>query len=445
MSKASGSIDLKALKAAGANATEYITEIDSAGIFISPSNQSPTTSAPGNSVRINGEGMDVYKDGVSVAHYGDTARIGKEEEAYLSLNSTEIKGCSGSKTYFQINSQGAVQEMWVAMGNVSWTGNGRYTWVLNEAHDDVKIDRGTWIEVVRSGYDYTTAWSSISTGDPFKVSLWFQYTNPSDGTKRDYKTEVDFVKGTAKDWNLYTSSDVDAFDVIYDGSNTIAIDRRAANGVYWQRITPIYKVVSTTPVYTFGNSITSSNGSYSFLIGDGTQSNYPYQLVIGKYNTDTDATLVIGNGTADGARSNALTVDRQGNVEAAGEVIGATSKTVITTFSSGWDVYSTDPAAPVTLRRCGKFVDLTGMIKNTTAVTLNATQVTIFTIPEGYRPSQTMTILSQGSSMNVFAIRIKASGDVTFERYRSTNSTSTSYSSISEGAWFPIHAAWIMD
>ena len=58
-------------------ATTYITEIDSAGIFISPADQSPTTSATGNSVKINASGMEVYKGGASVAFYGDTARVGK--------------------------------------------------------------------------------------------------------------------------------------------------------------------------------------------------------------------------------------------------------------------------------------------------------------------------------------------------------------------------------
>ena len=211
--------------------------------------------------------------------------------------------------------------------------------------------------------------------------------------------------------------------------------------------------------YAYNSTMTASKVG-SIALNESTHALKRAQLAIGSFNADDSASatthpsgntdygtyaFIIGNGTGESARSNALTVDWLGNVEAEGEIIGATSKTVITTFSSGWDVYSTDPAAPVTLRRCGKFVDLTGMIRNTTAVTLNATQVTIFTIPEGYRPSQTMTILSQGSTTNVFVIRIKASGEVTFERYRSTSSTSTSYSSISEGGWFPIHAAWIMD
>jgi len=45
------------------------------------------------------------------------------------------------------------------------------------------------------------------------------------------------------------------------------------------------------------------------------------QTAIGKYNaTDNTSALIIGNGTADDARSNALTVDWSGNVSAAGAV-----------------------------------------------------------------------------------------------------------------------------
>ena len=71
-------------------ATSYITKIDSAGIFISPENQSPTTSATGNSVKIDGTGMEVYKGGTSVAYYGDTARIGTTTGARTEIAPNEL-------------------------------------------------------------------------------------------------------------------------------------------------------------------------------------------------------------------------------------------------------------------------------------------------------------------------------------------------------------------
>ena len=268
-------------------------------------------------------------------------------------------------------------------------------------------------------YRVNSSSSSVETDDGEYIRVQFDYVGGTvdGGTTRINPTCEILIDGTQVYSSVLTSGFLPANYGTYskDSSHTVSIK--------------LYDSNDTTGVSV---SRTVSTATYPIdLIGNGDD---VYMGIMTP--AEIGIPLNIGGN---------LTVDRQGNVEAAGEIRGATSKRVITTFSSGWDVYSTDPAAPITLRRCGKFVDLTGMIRNTTAVTLNATQVTIFTIPEGYRPSQTMTMLSQGSSMNVFVIRIKASGDVTFERYRSTNSTSTSYSSISEGAWFPIHAAWIMD
>lgn len=52
-----------------------------------------------------------------------------------------------------------------------------------------------------------------------------------------------------------------------------------------------------------------------------TKAEHAYQTAIGKYNDNSsNNALEIGNGTADNARSNALTVDWSGNVEAAGSI-----------------------------------------------------------------------------------------------------------------------------
>ena len=79
-----------ATEAASQSATKYITRIDDGGIFISPGNQSPTTSASGNSVKINASGMEVYKGGTSVAAYGDTARIGVSSKQRVEVASSAV-------------------------------------------------------------------------------------------------------------------------------------------------------------------------------------------------------------------------------------------------------------------------------------------------------------------------------------------------------------------
>lgn len=80
-------------------ATNYITQINDEGIFVSPANQSPTTSAAGNSVKIDGEGMTIYRDGDSVAFYGEYARVGKEDDNtfYIRNNGFSLYSAAAGK------------------------------------------------------------------------------------------------------------------------------------------------------------------------------------------------------------------------------------------------------------------------------------------------------------------------------------------------------------
>jgi len=63
-----------------------------------------------------------------------------------------------------------------------------------------------------------------------------------------------------------------------------------------------------------GRGTTASN-SYSAAIGLFTKAKSPYSLVVGEYNdtTATNSLFEVGNGTADNARSNAMTVLQNGN------------------------------------------------------------------------------------------------------------------------------------
>lgn len=69
------------------------------------------------------------------------------------------------------------------------------------------------------------------------------------------------------------------------------------------------------------NGGTVASGDYSHAGGESTTAGYDSQTTIGRYNDNQSTTAFeIGNGTADNARSNALTVDWSGNVEMAGSV-----------------------------------------------------------------------------------------------------------------------------
>lgn len=117
-----------------------------------------------------------------------------------------------------------------------------------------------------------------------------------------------------------------------------------------------------------------------------------------------------------------------------------TDKSSITSYSSGWSRYGTSSENTPVVRRYGKVVSLTGALTNTSATTLDSTHVKVFTIPSGYRPSQDLVVLCQGSGANEFLMQVKNSGEVYFGRY-GTNS----FGQINAESWFPFHATWVME
>ena len=104
-----------------------------------------------------------------------------------------------------------------------------------------------------------------------------------------------------------------------------------AEGVYTQAI-GIYAHAQNMQTIASG-SASHAEGAYTTASGDASHAqNYEtiaasdYQTVIGKYNISDSSDVyafIIGNGTASNARSNALTVDWNGNIRASGSVYGA--------------------------------------------------------------------------------------------------------------------------
>ena len=78
-----------------------------------------------------------------------------------------------------------------------------------------------------------------------------------------------------------------------------------------------------------GNS--TASGNYSHAQNYNTLASSKYQTAIGKYNVDDAAdtyALIVGNGTADNARSNAMTVAWNGDLTAAGDVADGNGDTI---------------------------------------------------------------------------------------------------------------------
>lgn len=81
-------------------------------------------------------------------------------------------------------------------------------------------------------------------------------------------------------------------------------------------------------------SYTIAFGDYSHVEGLGTQATKAYQHVQGKYNViqgvnDTEMAMIIGNGTANNARSNALSIDWDGNIYSHNDPEGIDIRSII--------------------------------------------------------------------------------------------------------------------
>lgn len=189
-----------------------------------------------------------------------------------------------------------------------------------------------------------------------------------------------------------------------------------------------WTISANAPTYQFGGT---STGAYALAANKGTLASSQYQTVLGKYNTednnDTYA-FIVGNGSSDTSRSNAVTVDWNGNLTC-GTVNGVNVTSIAPSVSS---TTATRGSAASTIsvnavRRYGKVVQVTlGGIKLASSLSSGSTSGTIATVPSGYRPTTNVygAIGSTGAHAGSYA-RITTAGVVTI-RNSSSSSIATS-------------------
>lgn len=182
-------------------------------------------------------------------------------------------------------------------------------------------------------------------------------------------------------------------------------------------------LVSGTNIKTINNTSLLGSGNIS-VGGSGTTD---YSDLSNK--PQINSTTLSGNKTsADLGLQSALSVESQ-----------------TLTVSSNFSLYTTSPYtttdATIKLRRYGKVVSVTGMVKPKTAIAGSDTEYTICTVPSGYRPTQCLVQVMHGSTQYHWCLKVNTNGNVTFSRY----SASTSYAQASTSAWLPFHATWIID
>lgn len=94
----------------------------------------------------------------------------------------------------------------------------------------------------------------------------------------------------------------------------------------------------------------------------------------------------------------------------------------------------------------GHIVHIFGNAAVTSAITLNTTEVTMGTLPEGYRPSENLSALMQGSSVNKWLLSIKPDGRVRASRYGLSSWVPLEPQTENEvGSWLPFSMTFYAD
>ena len=91
-------------------------------------------------------------------------------------------------------------------------------------------------------------------------------------------------------------------------------------------------------------------------------------------------------------------------------------------------------------RKTGKLVEIFGQIRTTSTFMTDGTEKTIFTLPEGYRPSKNRYYICQGSYRNIWLLSVSYTGAVRFSRYGTSE-----FAEVTDSNWLPFSAVFTTD
>ena len=111
--------------------------------------------------------------------------------------------------------------------------------------------------------------------------------------------------------------------------------------------------------------------------------------------------------------------------------------TLSITYAAGFKEHSSTHA-PILYYMAGMIV-LTGAITPTTAVSAGDTEVTMATIPAGYRPNRRYVFRQSGSGINTYLLIINTDGRITCSRYGTT-----AFATIPAGAWLCVSCSYFI-
>ena len=289
-------------------------------------------------MNITASGLEVFTGAesasTSAATFGDVTRIGYEDSANITIDAHGIEGISANGTQYFTVTEGAtgVINKYEPFSNeyMGVGGSGYYLEDYSIFHAESSVIA-----------DYYTA---LPNGNTFIIRLNY-FARRTDTTTQEER----IVRYATKDYTFtkyaYGSAQWIDGELEYyprDASGTLGTPARirrlsghpsfpSVSGYTFEEYgAKVYCVIPTTggrPFYRFGVDVAETGGAASFVMGVGTEAGYESQLALGTYNqSTTELLLMVGNGTSASARSNALTLSKDGDLTIAGTLTQASDR-----------------------------------------------------------------------------------------------------------------------
>lgn len=322
-------------------ATNYITFIsDDDGITVH--NAGDTT----NYTQLNAEGMTVYQNGNDVAAFGAIARVGNADTGSILVGTDTIRGRGiEGLEFFNFSNSGTQMSTTIAkmlnkscsMSDIPTSASSNLQFVDTEfgTCDTISV----YIQPVKKTqgfvqmmtYNFTSGVSATKTAS---------YNNKTYYVKYNSSTNTIYIYISGKDSTI-DHIVIDVAKVVTETIDTPSFSigvMNTASGAY--SVAEGYtNTASGNYSHAEGHETTASggnshaegnktiaSGAMSHAQNSGTIAAGHFQTAIGKYNIEDAAgasalyALIIGNGTSNDYRKNALTVDWDGNLRLKGDV-----------------------------------------------------------------------------------------------------------------------------
>ena len=318
---------------------KYVTEINSDGIWVTPQNKKPSSSSGATGTKIDGEGVGIYSTGVNVAQYGSSTRVGAETSGHVNIASTgmDIYGSNGTVTLAHFGyepTNGAPTDQGTSVSNDPYyTVGRRYDFTFTPDYSTTKAY--SIGDIVKYGNDHYVCIKDMDSAESWTRSHWLELFSTKIGS-HSVTEGYDNVATAHSDHAEGRRTVAQGAYSHAEGFYTIAGSESASTalgahseGLHTMALSSATHAEGMNTIASgFGSHAegeeTEATGIHAHAQNNGTIARYS-QTAIGEYNvaqgtnygrSSEDFAFIIGNGVSDNARSNALTVNWNGDVNA---------------------------------------------------------------------------------------------------------------------------------